>query len=65
MMVEINKNSLHSGSKYKNNRGIVAIKDGVKKNNSITQDITLKKPDWFKVKLPQGENFNALKKPSA
>ena len=61
MMVEINKNSLHSGSKYKNNRGIVAIKDGVKKNNSITQDITLKKPDWFKVKLPQGENFNALK----
>ena len=43
MMVEINKNSLHSGSKYKNNLGIVAIKDGVKKNNSITSRHHLKK----------------------
>ena len=61
MMEQINKNSNQSGSKYKNKRGIVAIKDGIKKSNPIDQDIALTKPDWFKVKLPQGENFNALK----
>lgn len=61
MMEQINKNSTQSGSKYKNKRGIVAIKDGIKKSNPIDQDIALTKPDWFKVKLPQGENFNALR----
>lgn len=61
MMEVLNKNSLQSGLKYKDNRGIVAIKDGVKKSGAVDQGIILNKPDWFRVQFPQGENFHALK----
>ena len=49
-----------SGLKYKNQHGVVAIKDGVKQSLNITSIDGQRKPNWLKVSLPSGENYREL-----
>jgi lipoic acid synthetase len=49
-----------SGLKYKNQQGVVAIKDGVKKSFDILPMHNQPKPKWLKVSLPSGENYHEL-----
>ena len=49
-----------SGLKYKNQHGIVAIKDGVKQSLNIPSIHSQRKPKWLKVSLPSGENYREL-----
>lgn len=51
-----------SGEKYHHRNGINAIKDGIKISVEYTDTNTLKKPNWFKVSVPSGTNYSALKK---
>ena len=48
-----------SGEKYHHRNG---IKDGIKISVEYTDTNTLKKPNWFKVSVPSGTNYSALKK---
>ena len=52
---------IQSGKKYKQRNGIVAIKDGIKIQKIDTNQAAPIKPNWFKVPLPSGANFRALK----
>lgn len=45
-----------SGEKFVNPKGITAIKDGIKASNKV--DERLRKPDWLRVKLVQGKQYN-------
>jgi len=49
-----------SGLKYKNQQGVVAIKDGVKKSLDILSIPTQPKPKWLKVSIPSGKNYREL-----
>lgn len=50
-----------SGSKYERN-GIRAIKDGVKRRkNQDQQGVRGGKPDWLRVRVPGGENYQQVK----
>ena len=49
-----------SGLKYKNQHGVVAIKDGVKKSLDILSIPTQPKPKWLKVSIPSGKNYREL-----
>ena len=49
-----------SGLKYKNQHGVVAIKDGIKQSLNITSVDGQRKPNWLKVSLPSGENYREL-----
>jgi len=49
-----------SGLKYKNQHGVVAIKDGVKQSLNIPSVDGQRKPNWLKVSLPSGENYREL-----
>ena len=49
-----------SGLKYKNQHGVVAIKDGVKQSLNIPPIHSQRKPKWLKVSLPSGENYREL-----
>ena len=49
-----------SGLKYKNQQGIVAIKDGVKQSSNSPSIHSQRKPKWLKVSLPSGENYREL-----
>ena len=62
-MVIMDNNTLKpiSGEKYRHQNGIKAIKDGIKVSVEYTGEKSLKKPDWFKVPMPSGENFISLK----
>ena len=51
----------NSGKKYLNDNGIVAIKDGIKAQVIDSQADVLKKPNWFKVAFPDGDNYTGLK----
>ena len=50
-----------SGKKYLSENGIVAIKDGIKVQVIDSQTNALKKPNWFKVPFPDGDNYLGLK----
>ena len=41
--------------------GAGIIKDGIKVSVEFSNEKSLKKPDWFKVPMPSGENFISLK----
>ena len=63
-MVIMDNNTIQkpaSGEKYIHQNGTKAIKDGVKGSVEYPNQEPLKKPKWFKVKLPSGENFLSLK----
>jgi len=49
-----------SGLKYKNQQGVVAIKDGVKKSLDSLSIPSQPKPKWLKVSFPSGENYREL-----
>ena len=49
-----------SGLKYKNQQGVVAIKDGVKKSLDFLSISSQPKPKWLKVSIPSGENYREL-----
>ena len=49
-----------SGLKYKNQQGVVAIKDGVKKSLDSLPIPSQPKPRWLKVSIPSGENYREL-----
>ncbi len=50
----------NSGKKYLSENGIVAIKDGIKVQVIESQKDLLKKPNWYKVPFPDGENYFEL-----
>ena len=50
-----------SGEKYLSRNGIKAIKDGIKVSVEYPDQTNPNKPNWFKVKIPTGENFLSLK----
>tara|TARA_B100000676_G_scaffold280264_1_gene304368 strand:- start:1673 stop:2665 length:993 start_codon:yes stop_codon:yes gene_type:complete len=63
-MVIMDNNTIQkpaSGEKYIHQNGTKAIKDGIKVSVEYPNQEPLKKPKWFKVKLPSGENFLSLK----
>ena len=46
-----------SGDKFVNDRGITAIKDGIK--SAATTGERLRKPDWLRVRVRGGATFEA------
>ena len=63
-MVSMNNNTtlrVASGEKYQRPNGIKAIKDGIKVSVEYSDNRSLKKPNWFKVPVPSGENYHLLK----
>ena len=63
-MVIMDNNTIQkpaSGDKYIHRNGTKAIKDGIKVSVEYPNQERLKKPKWFKVNLPSGENFLSLK----
>jgi len=53
--------SIESGSKYRTDMGVSAIKDGVKKRVDSTLS-TVRKPVWLKAKIPTGKAFSHVRK---
>jgi lipoic acid synthetase len=55
-----------SGTKFTDQRGVVAIKDGIKSHgtsvNESTGQADQRKPPWLRVKLASGARFNAVKR---
>ena len=55
------KPRITSGSKFRNEHGFSAIKDGVKK--SANSDMPLqRKPKWLRARMPGGERYEAVKR---
>ena len=50
-----------SGAKFTTDHGVVAIKDGIKKNANASV-ISGRKPPWLRVRLGGGEQFKAVRK---
>ncbi len=63
-MSDADKQRIASGSKFKTEQGISAIKDGMKQRKSIDDgNATLtRKPKWLRARIPGGERFEAVKK---
>jgi lipoic acid synthetase len=52
-----------SGSKFRNEHGFSAIKDGIKRSGSgIIDTKTQRKPSWLRVRMPGGERYEAVRK---
>lgn len=50
---------IHSGEKFVNDKGITAIKDGIKSSEQGGQ--RLAKPDWLRIKMRGGETYEKVK----
>lgn len=50
-----------SGKKFETEHGFSAIKDGVKKHASSGKKMVGGKPEWLKVKLPNGKGYQDVK----
>ncbi|WP_166251736.1 lipoyl synthase [Marinobacter salicampi] len=50
-----------SGSKFRNEHGFSAIKDGQKKSAHADTPVT-RKPKWLRARMPGGERFEAVKR---
>ena len=50
-----------SGNKFETEQGFSAIKDGIKKPAGINKKIVGGKPDWLKVRLPNGKGYQEVK----
>ena len=50
---------IHSGEKFVNDKGIIAIKDGIK--SSEQGGHRLAKPDWLRIKMRGGETYEKVK----
>lgn len=53
-------NLISSGSKFRNEQGIAAIKDGVKQSHRSTYEEPVRKPSWLRAQMPSGERFNEV-----
>ncbi|MBE0484988.1 lipoyl synthase [Marinobacter sp.] len=52
-----------SGSKFRNEHGFAAIKDGVKRSAASTEDKPLeRKPKWLRARMPGGERYDAVRR---
>lgn len=62
-MSESAKPRITSGSKFRNEHGFSAIKDGVKRTASSTEDKPLeRKPKWLRARMPGGERYDAVRR---
>lgn len=61
-MSESAKPRVTSGSKFRNEHGFSAIKDGVKHSANQEPVSTERKPNWLRAKMPGGERFEAVRK---
>ena len=52
-----------SGEKYQHSRGYSAIRDGIKRERLIptVEQVRSPKPDWIRVRMPQGEAFKKVR----
>lgn len=50
---------IHSGDKFVNDKGITAIKDGIKSGRQ--QGARLAKPDWLRIRMRGGETYEKVK----
>ena len=56
------KPRITSGSKFRNEHGFSAIKDGVKQKGSTEDQPLERKPKWLRARMPGGERYDAVKK---
>jgi len=62
-MSESAKPQITSGSKFRNEHGFSAIKDGVKRSALATEYRPKeRKPTWLRAKMPGGERYEAVRK---
>ncbi|MGC8121347.1 lipoyl synthase [Marinobacter sp. VGCF2001] len=62
-MSESAKPRITSGSKFRNEHGFSAIKDGVKRSSSGTEKPPLeRKPKWLRARMPGGERYDAVRR---
>lgn len=64
-MSESAKTRITSGSKFRNEHGFSAIKDGVKrssKQEATTAEKREPKPKWLRARMPGGERYEAVRK---
>ncbi|MGO1502312.1 MAG: lipoyl synthase [Marinobacter sp.] len=61
-MSESAKPRVTSGTKFRNEHGFSAIKDGVKHSANQEPVSTGRKPKWLRAKMPGGERFEAVRK---
>jgi len=52
------ENLISSGSKFRNEQGIAAIKDGIKQSHQAATEVQVRKPSWLRAQMPSGERFN-------
>ncbi len=52
---------VRSGEKYLSSKGFTAVKDGMKTKHVDALAQRLKKPDWLRVKLPSGDDYQRVK----
>ncbi len=50
-----------TGGKYQTDQGFSAIKNGVKNSSKLTSKAFHRKPDWLKVKMPDGKGYRQVK----
>ena len=53
---------VRSGTKFRNDQGIAAIKNGVKANPRAETAPVERKPSWLRAKLPAGRGFDAVRR---
>lgn len=60
-IVQIHSDPIKNGNKFVNDKGITAIKNGVKATSKEAQE-RLKKPSWLRIKMKDGGVYNTTKK---
>ncbi len=53
---------VRSGTKFRNDQGIAAIKNGVKANPRADANPVERKPPWLRARLPAGRGFDAVRR---
>lgn len=63
-MSDTAKPRITSGSKFRNEHGFSAIKDGIKRSSGETSESkpVERKPKWLRAKMPGGERYEAVRK---
>ncbi|MGM0953787.1 MAG: lipoyl synthase [Pseudomonadota bacterium] len=60
-MSESAKPRITSGSKFRNEHGFSAIKDGVKQKGNTEGQPLERKPKWLRARMPGGERYDAVR----
>ncbi|MDV3505105.1 lipoyl synthase [Marinobacter sp. M-5] len=61
-MSDTAKPRVTSGSKFRNEHGFSAIKDGVKRTSSPEATPLQRKPKWLRARMPGGERYEAVRR---